>query len=58
MSAVSKKVKPPSTARRTIGSVRSLVEHPGPVGVVAVAHHPEAEPRDVQAGVPEPDLIH
>src|SRR5262249_52092334 len=34
-----------------------LIEHPGPVGVVAVAHHSESEPRDVQAGGAEPDLV-
>src|SRR5205814_4501132 len=37
---------------------RRFVEHPRPVGVVAVAHHPQAEPRDVQARAAEPDLIH
>src|SRR5436190_3466429 len=37
---------------------RRLVEHPGPGRVLAVAHHPEAEPRDVQPRVAEPDLIH
>src|SRR5262249_48044426 len=36
---------------------RGLVEHPGPGRVFPVAPHPEAEPRDVQPGVAEPDLI-
>src|SRR3954469_14334557 len=35
-----------------------LVEDPGAVGVVAVAHHPEAHARDVEAGAAESDLIH
>jgi hypothetical protein len=35
-----------------------LVEHPRAVGVVAVAHHPEAHAGDVQAGAAEADLVH
>ncbi len=35
-----------------------FVEHPRTVGVVAVAHHPEAHAGDVQPGPAEADLVH
>jgi hypothetical protein len=35
-----------------------LVERPRAIGVVAVAHHPQAHARDLQAGGAESDLIH
>src|SRR4029453_15021805 len=37
---------------------RRPVEHPRPIGVVAVAHHAQAHARDVQAGGAESDLLH
>ena len=35
-----------------------LVQYPRPIAVVAVAHHPEAHPRDPQAGLPEIHVVH
>ncbi len=35
-----------------------LVEHPRPVAVVAEAHHPEADPRDPQAGPSQVHVLH
>ena len=40
------------------GLGRRLVEHPGPVGVVAEAHHAEAYPGDAQSGASEVDVLH
>ena len=58
MSAVSKKLMPASTAARTIGRPRVLVEDPRPPGAVAVAHHAETDARDVEAGAAEANLLH
>ena len=35
-----------------------LVEHPGPVAVVAEAHHPEAHPGHPQTGATEIHVLH
>ena len=57
MSAVSKNVTPASAARRTIGSAGPR-QRPLLPGRVAVAHHAQADPRDLQAGVTKSSVIH
>ena len=58
MSAVSKKLMPPSSARLHEGQRFLVVEHPVAPCFDAVGHHAEAEARDLEAGRAEIDVVH